>query len=109
MNSFLAHQTPSFFSVPFWLHAKIAGRQRPARASFYQTRAEMNFTRNQINELKMPLGVTMECLSGRVWITIDGDPRDVVLDMGESFTVDRNRRTLIMALDEATLRCTDLA
>jgi hypothetical protein len=33
-----------------------------------------------------------------VWITIDGDPRDIVLDTGEGFSVDRGANILISAL-----------
>lgn len=106
MNFTLAIRTQSISSVPSWLHARMTDRSLQTRSSVHQTNTEMTYTRNQIREVKTPLGVSIECLSGHVWITLDGDPRDVVLDQGQTFTVDRNQRTLVMALDEATVRCT---
>jgi hypothetical protein len=38
------------------------------------------------------------CLAGTAWITIDGDPRDVVLDRGESFVVDSNANVVVAAI-----------
>ena len=46
-------------------------------------------------------GDRVECLDGSVWITQDGDPRDVVLDAGESFTLDRPGTALVYALADA--------
>ncbi len=46
-------------------------------------------------------GDRVECLDGSVWITQDGDPRDIVLDAGEAFTLDRRGTTLVYALANA--------
>ena len=43
-------------------------------------------------------GRRIESGLGRVWITIDGDPRDIVLEPGEGFKVDRDSVALISAL-----------
>lgn len=105
MNFTLASQMPTFFSLPSRMHVTLTDRARLARVKVHTTCAEMSFARNQIREVKDPLGITMECLSGQVWITLDGDLRDVVLGPGDAFTVNRDLRTLVMALDEATVRC----
>ena len=60
--------------------------------------------RDKILEIKQALGVTIECLDGSVWITQDGNMRDVILDVGQSFCVDRMQRTLIQALATARIR-----
>ena len=39
------------------------------------------------------------CRSGSVWVTLDDDPRDVVLSAGESFTTPDHRRALIYAIE----------
>lgn len=44
------------------------------------------------------------CESGSVWITLDGDPRDIVLLPGESFRVDRRAGVLMYALEDTCLR-----
>lgn len=46
-------------------------------------------------------GDRVECLDGSVWITQDGDPRDIVLDAGESFMLDRPGTALVYALADA--------
>jgi DUF2917 family protein len=51
-----------------------------------------------------PMHRKIECLHGSVWITHDGDPRDVVLEGGQSYLADRDTRMLIQALENAELR-----
>ena len=40
----------------------------------------------------------LTCLSGQAWITIDGDPRDIVLEAGEQFVIDSNRKVVVHPL-----------
>ena len=42
-------------------------------------------------------GHTVTCLSGSVWLTMEGDRRDVMLEPGSSFVVDRDGLTLLAA------------
>ena len=42
-------------------------------------------------------GLTIECLKGAVWITQSNDPRDIVLDCGQSFMLDRPGLALVCA------------
>ena len=49
-------------------------------------------------------GWTVTVLSGFAWITQDGDVRDIVLDAGQSFTLDRDGPAIISALGNARLR-----
>jgi hypothetical protein len=49
-------------------------------------------------------GTQLRAVKGTLWITIDNDPRDIVLDPGERFAVDTNQPLFVMALGErATL------
>ena len=54
-------------------------------------------------------GTLLRAVKGTLWITIDNDPRDIVLDPGESFVVDSDHPLFVMALGErATLDlCTE--
>lgn len=53
--------------------------------------------------LQHALGQRIEALGGRLWITMDGDLRDIVLDAGEGFTVDRDTDVLLSAISDARL------
>lgn len=48
-------------------------------------------------------GALVSCLRGAVWLTQDGDPRDIVLTSGQSFTLDRDGLAVIFATAESTL------
>lgn len=49
-------------------------------------------------------GTLLRAVRGTLWVTIDNDPRDIVLDAGESFVVDSDQPLFVMALgDRATL------
>ena len=52
-----------------------------------------------IRELPRPTGrMTVHSRQGSAWITHDGDPRDVVLQANQSYTVDRTERMTVYAM-----------
>jgi hypothetical protein len=46
-------------------------------------------------------GLQVTAVAGAVWLTQDGDPRDVVLTRGQSFILDRQGRAVAYALKDA--------
>jgi hypothetical protein len=48
-------------------------------------------------------GTTLRVTRGTLWLTFEQDLRDVVLNVGDVFTVDRGGLTLIEAQGEATV------
>lgn len=48
--------------------------------------------------LKRARGATLRGRCGTIWITIDGDPRDIVLEPGERFVVDSLHPVLLLPL-----------
>ena len=46
-------------------------------------------------------GLRIESRRGSIWVTQDGDPRDVVLAQGQSLVVERDGPLLVQALDAA--------
>jgi len=46
-------------------------------------------------------GTTLRVTRGTLWITLENDTRDVVLQAGDVFTIDRGGRTLVEAQDDA--------
>ncbi|WP_399681294.1 DUF2917 domain-containing protein [Xenophilus sp.] len=48
-------------------------------------------------------GVGITCRSGSVWVTMDRDPRDIVLAPGERFEGREHRRMLVSALEASCI------
>jgi hypothetical protein len=57
--------------------------------------------KGRIRRVPAARGCRVECLSGSLWITQDGDYRDVVLAPGESFEFDRPGDALVSALADS--------
>lgn len=49
-------------------------------------------------------GLRIACLSGAIWLTQEGDPRDVFLKKPQQFTLDHPGLTLIQALRTAEIQ-----
>ena len=56
--------------------------------------------KSRVRRVPASRGRRVECLSGCLWITQDGDPRDVVLEAGQAFEFDRDG-ALLSALDDS--------
>ena len=63
--------------------------------------------RRQTFQLDCAKGARIDCQRGVLWITQNGDPRDVVLSAWQSFTVDRPGTALIHAFEASTVRLTN--
>ena len=46
-------------------------------------------------------GLLVQCLTGTLWLTQEGDPRDIVLKPGEEATIERDGLSLVSALSDA--------
>ena len=57
--------------------------------------------KGRIRRVHHPRGRRIECVTGSLWVTQDGNPRDIVLAPGESFTFDQRGDALISAFDDA--------
>lgn len=87
-----------------WFHTKASSSIRQTRQVTCMRPSVQEIAKDKILEIKQALGVTIECLEGSVWVTLDGNMRDVILDAGQSFHVDRKQRVLIQALATARVR-----
>lgn len=62
--------------------------------------------RNQVLKVRGGRGHSIVCDSGSVWLTQEGDARDIVLNAGEAFTLDRRGLTLVLAFEPGAIRIT---
>ena len=58
---------------------------------------------NEFVRLDGARGTTLRVTSGRLWITLENDKRDIVLSAGDSYTIDRGGLTLVEAQGAATV------
>ena len=57
--------------------------------------------KGRIRRVAQPLGRRVECVSGVLWVTQDGDPRDIVLEPGRGVRLRSADGALISALDDS--------
>lgn len=66
-------------------------------------RAEMTLVPGQLLKVRANVGSKILCHAGAVWITLDRDRRDVLLETGDAFEIDKPGVTLINALRGAPI------
>lgn len=67
-------------------------------------RASLRLTPDHQLMLNDAAGVLVTPLSGRAWLTMEGDPRDIDLRPGIPYTIERDGLTLVNALEPGVLR-----
>jgi hypothetical protein len=63
--------------------------------------AAIDLRKGGIHRLPKGRGQRIESLSGSLWVTMDHDLRDILVQPGRGFSIDRPGPTLISALDDA--------
>lgn len=61
-----------------------------------------DLARNELVRLTNARDQTLNCTGGELWITIDGDRRDIILTAGERWRIETRAPVLIMALKAST-------
>ena len=64
---------------------------------------DLSLAHQAMFEVSDAAGVQITCRQGSLWLTLDGDARDIVIDAGESFIAMEHRRALIYALTPSDL------
>jgi DUF2917 family protein len=57
--------------------------------------------KGKIRHLHAETGRRVEVVSGTIWLTQDGDLRDIVLGAGQAFDFDRRGEALLSAFDDS--------
>ena len=60
--------------------------------------ARLPLTVGNLARLVNACNTRVTVVRGQAWITIDGDPRDIVLEAGEQFVIDSNRKVVVYPL-----------
>ncbi len=63
----------------------------------------VNLQRQAIFSVPDSAKVRIACVEGSVWITLDNDPRDVILDACQVFSSPEHRRAIIYALKPSVI------
>jgi hypothetical protein len=64
---------------------------------------KLMLARRQVHKIERAGGVRIVCRKGTVWITVDGDATDYVLERGETFVAAPEARALVYALSDARI------
>jgi hypothetical protein len=86
-----------------------AGNAKEIQMATLTHRIDVRLAGDELLPMKNIRGRRLRCLEGSVWITLDRDLRDIFLQAGECFVVDRDGMTLVHALAPARLRLDDAA
>lgn len=97
MQSSIA-RSPTLWSL-FWSSPRL-GKGHEVRRTCKPV--EVALGRDAIDRLVGQAGVQLHCSSGCLWITHDGDPKDVVLRAGQHCEARPGCRVLVQALETST-------
>lgn len=75
-----------------------AQRQAAARTV---GRWERSLARREVFSLAVPEAVTLSCLDGALWVTLEADPQDYVVMAGQALRLPGGRQATIQALAPA--------
>ena len=62
----------------------------------------VTLAKNQIRRIDSAIGAQIQCLYGNLWLTQDGDPRDIILEPGDEYRFERDAVTYVSALSDAS-------
>ena len=63
----------------------------------------LHLAKNQLMHVPGAAGWSLRALRGSVWITRDGDLRDIVLAPGEAYLFDRDGDAIVSSLEDSEL------
>lgn len=66
-------------------------------------RALLRLRKGEVRRLGGGRGRGIAVFEGLVWVTVDGDPRDTILEAGESHTFDRDGAVIVQAFAPSAL------
>jgi hypothetical protein len=61
----------------------------------------------ELHDIPDAANVRITCRAGAVWVTLDNDGKDYIVEAGESFVTSRHARALVYALGAARVDLTE--
>lgn len=86
------------------LPSLLAWLQRIALPSMRPAEQVLPLAREARHWVRRPLGRTVTCVAGTLWLTFDGTPQDIVLEAGQSHRCRDDAALMVYALDAARVR-----
>jgi hypothetical protein len=99
MNIFLRRFVPTLVAG----FAPICHSATGALVHQLDSAATVTLHKRSIVKIPHPLGRRIVCESGAIWITVDYDRKDFVLEAGDSFSATQDRQVVIQALEPAAI------
>ncbi len=104
LTTFTAPTATTAAQLPSALRAWVGARLGRPGAQPAPSPVTHELRRSATFALAHPQGQRVECLAGCLWITLDRDARDFIVEAGESFVADRDQRALVHALEASQVR-----
>lgn len=80
------------------LRAMRASRQQAGRRIIPAVQGAVTIDKGATLVVERAAGASVCCLSGSLWITHDGDVKDVLIDAGDTYRSERSGRMLVHGL-----------
>ena len=64
--------------------------------------SSLTLAKRELQRIDGGKGVRVQCLRGDLWLTQDGDPRDIILEPGDEFEFDSDATSYLSALSDAS-------
>lgn len=91
---------PERFATLFGLNDKARAYERPTTHSL---------VRGQALSVTHPYGLQFTCTAGALWLTVAGQPKDIILKQGESFRCAARARLCVSSLGQSSLHIARIA
>lgn len=92
--------SPLLKHFPDFLQQLFQRYERHETNNIKQVRIEA-LNKNETLTLSRPADTQIECFKGCVWVTQDGDLRDIMLEAGQNLSISRPARVLVHALESS--------
>lgn len=92
------------FPFAGWLRVMRASRRQAGQRIIPAVQGAVTIDKGATLVVERAAGASVSCVSGSLWITHDGDVKDVLIDAGETYRSERSGRMLVHGLAASSAR-----